>query len=72
MDTESGTSPLPRPHHELIALRVFEDGVFAPGLLLRLLHELDAAFFQLPVAGLDVIAGEGAVEEGADAVGAGG
>src|SRR5690348_5679192 len=57
-----------RAYYELIAFGVFEDRVFAPGLLLGLFHELDAALFELAISRLHVVAGEGTVEEGADAV----
>src|SRR5262249_47362053 len=59
---------LPRPQHERIALRVLERHVGAPRLLLRLSLDLHAAPLQLLVAPAHVVAGERAVEEGADAV----
>src|SRR5438067_3065729 len=54
--------------HEAIAVRILEDRVCAPRLLLRLFLELDAALGQLAIGMMNIIAGERPVEERADAV----
>src|SRR6185436_1607991 len=58
----------PGPDDELIAVRIFHDGKRPPRLLLRLRHELDPALAQLAVSRCDVVAGERAGEEAADAI----
>src|SRR3569833_480590 len=54
--------------HEAVAVRIVEDRESAPGLFLGRPAEFDAALRQLAIAVLDVVAGERAVEEGADAI----
>src|SRR3569833_3104133 len=57
-----------RGQDEHVAVRILELRERAPGLPARPFDDLDALLLQLPHRGLDVVARERAVEEGADAI----
>jgi translocation and assembly module TamB len=59
---------LPARHDELVPVGIAEPRKSPPGLFLRRTVELDAALAQLAIAVVDIVAGEGAVEEAADPV----
>src|SRR5690606_5713918 len=58
---------LPARQHEAIAVRIAELGERAGGLRPGLVVEFDAALAHLAIGVFDVVAGDRAVEEGADA-----
>jgi hypothetical protein len=60
--------PLAAAEHEGVAVGILERREGSPRLLLRRGFESDAAILKLSVGVFDVVAGEGAVEERADAV----